>query len=80
MRKIRAPKKTKLDLRFKSSDEPHDPNAKRFDFFLIDTGWNSAVSEAVHSHLKPLMSLEKKRRCTSSRKNNRSSSSKTRLT
>jgi hypothetical protein len=55
-----SPKKAKLDLRFKSSDEPHDPNAKRFDFFLIDTGWNSAVSEAVASHLKPLMSLEKK--------------------
>ena len=53
-------KKPCLDLRYKSSDEAHDPNAKRFDFFLIDTGWNSAVSEAVLSHLKPLMSLERK--------------------
>ena len=50
----------KLDLRFKSSDAPHDPDAKRFDFFLIDTGWNSEVSAAVVSHLKALMSLESK--------------------
>jgi hypothetical protein len=55
-----APKKPSLDLRFKSSDEPHDPKAKRFDFFLIDTGWNSAVSEAVLEHLKPLMRIETK--------------------
>ena len=55
-----APKKVNLDLSFQPSDGPHDPNAKRFDFFLIDTGWNSAVSEAVLSHLKPLMSLETK--------------------
>ena len=53
-------KKPCLDLRYKSSDDPHDPNAKRFDFFLVDTGWNKAISEAVHSHLKPLMSLETK--------------------
>jgi hypothetical protein len=53
-------KKPSLDLRYKSSDEAHDPNAKRFDFFLIDTGWNSDVSAAVQSHLKPLMSVESK--------------------
>jgi hypothetical protein len=55
-----AGKKPCLDLRYKSSDDPHDPNAKRFDFFLVDTGWNKEVSEAVHSHLKPLMSFETK--------------------
>jgi hypothetical protein len=55
-----SPKKPCLDLRFKSSDAPHDPNAKRFDFFLIDTRWNCAVSDAVLSHLKPLMSIETK--------------------
>jgi hypothetical protein len=55
-----AGKKPCLDLRYKSSEDPHDPNAKRFDFFLVDTGWNKQVSEAVHSHLKPLMSLETK--------------------
>jgi hypothetical protein len=47
-----------LDLRFKAGSEPLDPNAKRFDFFLIDTGWNAAISEVVVSHLKPLMALE----------------------
>ena len=36
-----AAKKARLDLRYRSSDEVHDPNAKRFDFFLIDTGWNT---------------------------------------
>lgn len=55
-----AAKKPCLDLRYRSSDEAHDPNAKRFDFFLIDTGWNTEVSEAVQSHLVPLMNLEKK--------------------
>jgi hypothetical protein len=59
-KKDSSPKKPPLDLRYKSSDEAHDPNAKRFDFFLIDTEWNSDVSEAVHSHLKPLMGIEKK--------------------
>lgn len=53
-------KASRLDLRYKSSDQEHDPNAKRFDFFLIDTGWNHEVSKAVHSHLKPLMSVETK--------------------
>jgi hypothetical protein len=53
-----SPAKPTLDLRFKSSDVPHDPDAKRFDFFLIDTGWNSEVSAAVTSHLKALMRLE----------------------
>jgi hypothetical protein len=55
-----ASKKKKLDLRYRSSDDPHDPTAKRFDFFLIDTGWNAAVSKAVKSHLAPLMNIEKK--------------------
>ncbi len=55
-----ARKRAALDLRFKSSDQPHDPNAKRFDFFLIDTCWNSGVSKAVHFHLKSLMSIESK--------------------
>ncbi len=50
--------KPSLDLRFTANGEAPDPSAKRFDFFLIDTGWNSAVSEVVLSHLKPLMSLE----------------------
>jgi hypothetical protein len=47
--------KRDLDLRFKASDQPLDPNAKRFDIFLIDTGWNSAVSKVVNAHLKPFI-------------------------
>lgn len=29
----------------------HTPSLKRFDCFLIDTGWNEPVSKAVQSHL-----------------------------
>ena len=29
-----------LDLRFKPTNKPIDPTDKRFDIFLIDTGWN----------------------------------------
>jgi hypothetical protein len=48
-----------LDLRFKASDQPLDPNAKRFDIFLIDTGWNSAVGKLVRSQLATMFSFEK---------------------
>jgi hypothetical protein len=40
-----------LDLRFKPTDKPIDPTDKRFDIFLIDTGWNQAVGKVIHSHL-----------------------------
>jgi hypothetical protein len=48
-----------LDLRFKASDEPLDPASKRFDIFLIDTGWNSTISKAVHSHLALMFSFDR---------------------
>jgi hypothetical protein len=48
-----------LDLRFKATDEPLDPKAKRFDIFLIDTGWNSAVAKVVRSHLATIFNFEK---------------------
>jgi hypothetical protein len=48
-----------LDLRFKASDMPLDPTSKRFDIFLIDTGWNSALTKVVRSHLALMFSLEK---------------------
>jgi hypothetical protein len=48
-----------LDLRFKVSDQPPDPTAKRFDIFLIDTGWNTAVSKVVRSHMAAISSFEK---------------------
>lgn len=41
------------------SDEPLDPMEKRFDIFLIDTGWNSAIAKVVRSHLALMFSLEK---------------------
>ncbi len=53
-----SPNPTNLDLRFITGAEPPGRDAKRFDFFLIDTGWNKAVSSLVHSQLKPLMELE----------------------
>jgi hypothetical protein len=48
-----------LDLRFKPTDAPLDPMAKRFDIFLVDTGWNHSVSKVVHSHLSLFFSFEK---------------------
>ena len=35
------------------------PTSKRFDIFLIDTGWNSALTKVVRSHLALMFSLEK---------------------
>jgi hypothetical protein len=51
--------KKKLDLRFKSSDHPLEPGAKRFDIFLIDTGWNATVGKLVHSHLTTMFGFQK---------------------
>jgi hypothetical protein len=51
--------KKKLDLRFRSSDHALDPDAKRFDIFLIDTGWNTAVGKLVHSHLTTMFGFQK---------------------
>ncbi len=39
-----------LDLRSKDADHALDPDCQRFNFFLIDTGWNEAVSHMVHKH------------------------------
>jgi hypothetical protein len=51
----RTPPPPKIDLRTEEPPPPpFDPGKKRFDIFLIDSGWNRAVSEVVHSHL-PLM-------------------------
>ena len=43
-----------LDLKSEPPPRPADDEAKRFDIFLIDTGWNTAVSKLVRSHL-PLL-------------------------
>jgi hypothetical protein len=47
-----------LDLRFKPVDAPIEPDAKRFDIFLIDSGWNHGVSKAIHSHLSLFYAFE----------------------
>jgi hypothetical protein len=40
-----------VDLRPSPSDAPLTPGSKRFDVFVIDTGWNRPVSRAVHRQL-----------------------------
>ncbi len=57
--KRKSPPKVDLDLRFASTDVAPDPAAKRFDIFLIDSGWNSAVASVVHSHITTLAAFEK---------------------
>jgi hypothetical protein len=57
--KPKSTHKSKLDLRFKPSHEPLEPEAKWFDIFLIDTGWNSSVAKLVRSHLATMFSFEK---------------------
>jgi hypothetical protein len=39
-------------LRTESATEPLSPDRKRFDIFLIDTGWNEPISKVVRSHLR----------------------------
>jgi hypothetical protein len=43
-----------LDLKSEPPPRPANDETKRFDIFLIDTGWNAAVSKLVRSHL-PLL-------------------------
>ena len=44
-----------LNLRSKDADEALAPDSQRFNFFLIDTGWNEAVSHLVHKHFPNLL-------------------------
>jgi hypothetical protein len=44
-----------LDMRCKDSSHVLDENAQRFNFFLIDTGWNEGVSKLVHKHFPRLL-------------------------
>jgi hypothetical protein len=41
-----------LDLRTRHTDGPPAKNEKRFNVFLIDTGWNAPISKAVRTHLR----------------------------
>jgi len=40
-----------LDLKAAPPPRPANDQAKRFDIFLIDTGWNAAISKLVRTHL-----------------------------
>ena len=44
------PQVADLDLRSRPSDGPPPPDETRFNFFLIDTGWNEPVSRVVHKN------------------------------
>ena len=44
-----------LDLRAKETDVPLAPESQRFNFFLIDTGWNEAISKRVQKHFPTLL-------------------------
>ncbi len=41
-------------LRAHYHEEPPDPSAKRFDIFLIDSGWNTRVAAVVRDRLATL--------------------------
>jgi hypothetical protein len=44
-----------LDLRSRDADNLLNGDAQRFNFFLIDTGWNEAISKLVHKHFPRLL-------------------------
>lgn len=48
-----------LSLRTRAETGALSPEAKRFDIFLIDTGWNQPVSKLVQSHLPILYNYQK---------------------
>lgn len=46
-----SPTSEEPGLHLKATKVDWDPKTKRFDVFLIDTGWNEPVSKMVRSHL-----------------------------
>src|ERR1700722_10159857 len=48
-----------LDLRTSRVTGPLTPEMKRFDIFLVDTGWNRPISEMVRSHLPLIYEYQK---------------------
>src|SRR5579872_1537289 len=46
-----------LDLRSRNTPGPLAPDMKRFNIFLIDTGWNAPISKAVRSRVRQLFEL-----------------------
>ena len=49
----------RLSLRSRRIPAALGPDEKRFDIFLIDTGWNAPVSKAVRSHLPVMYEYQK---------------------
>jgi hypothetical protein len=48
-----------MNLRTACPEGPLDPKQKRFDIFLIDTGWNGAISKMVRTHLPLIYEYQK---------------------
>ncbi|MGP0062214.1 MAG: hypothetical protein ACLQGP_01260 [Isosphaeraceae bacterium] len=48
-----------LDLRTRDPNEPLTLEMKRFDIFLIDSGWNRPISKTVRSHLRLLFEFHR---------------------
>ncbi len=46
-----------MDLRTRASSLPPDRTTKRFNIFLVDTGWNAPVSKIVRLHLRGLFGI-----------------------
>jgi hypothetical protein len=46
-----------LDLRTRETAGPLTPEMKRFNFFLVDTGWNAPISKMVRAHLRGLFDV-----------------------
>ena len=46
-----------FNLRVEGSGRGHrsSPTSQRFNFFLIDTGWNETISKLVHKHFPKLL-------------------------
>jgi hypothetical protein len=47
-----------LNLRARETTEHLTPEMKRFDIFLIDTGWNAPVSKVVRTNLRMLIQYQ----------------------
>ena len=47
----------RMDLRTRDAGPPPDRSTKRFNIFLVDTGWNAPVSKTVRLHLRGLFDI-----------------------
>jgi hypothetical protein len=52
-----TPSEERLRLRTENVPEHPTPEMKRFNVFLVDTGWNAPVSKAVRSHMRCLFDI-----------------------